>query len=201
MINYPHFNPGKLEVFTGPMRSGKTRELLNKVDKLSYMNDIESTLIKPKLDTRSEEVETRFGNLSFPCQFIDENSPERIIEKSGSKPGLIAIDEAHFFSGKIVEVIEKLLSKDYNILISGLDLNFRSETFGPMGDILARADNVRKLTAICCYEDCNRAASRTQRLVDGSPARYESPLVLIGDEEEGYEPRCLSHHKVPGKKP
>ena len=199
-MNSPHFNPGKLEVFTGPMRSGKTRELLNRIDKLNYMNGHDFLLIKPELDTRNEEVETRFGNLSFPCQFVEEEDPKEILNIVGEKDKLIAIDEANFFSDNIIEVIEELLKRDKNVLISGLALNFRGEVFGPMGKILARADEVYKLTAVCCYKKCNEPATRTQRLVDGEPAPYDAPLILIGDEEEGYEPRCLKHHIVPKNK-
>ena len=200
MISPLHFNPGKLEVFTGPMRSGKTRELLNRIDKLNYMNGHKFLLIKPELDTRSEQVETRFGNLSFPCEFVNEKNPEKILQIVKKEDKLIAIDEANFFSDKLVEVVEKLLKKNKNVLISGLALNFRGEVFGPMGKLLVRADEVYKLKAVCCYKNCNEPATRTQRLVNGKPAPYEAPLILIGDEEEGYEPRCLKHHKVPKNK-
>jgi len=199
MLESPHFNPGKLEVYTGPMRSGKTRELLNRVDKISYVNGYNVLLVKPKVDTRDQDVKTRFGSLSFPCKFIDEDKPEKILNLVKEKEKVIAIDETHFFSSKIIEVVEKLLDQDRNVLIAGLDLNFRGEVFGSMGELLARADEVNKLKAVCCYKNCDQPATRTQRLVNGEPAPYDAPLVLIGDDKEGYEPRCLNHHKVPGK--
>src|SRR6056297_1642211 len=192
MLESPHFNPGKLEIYTGPMRSGKTRELLNRVDKISYVNGYNVLLVKPKVDTRDQSIKTRIGNLSFPCNFIDEQKPKKILNIVKKNDKIIAIDETNFFSNKIVKVVEKLLEQNKNVLIAGLDLNFR-------GEVLARADEVNKLKAVCCYKDCDQPATRTQRLVNGKPAPYDAPLVLIGDGEEGYEPRCLKHHRVPGK--
>ncbi len=193
----PHLNLGKLEVYTGPMRSGKTREMINRIDKITHISSCSFSLIKPKIDTRDEQVKTRFGEFSFPCFFVDENNPKELLDVVKKKDNLIAIDEAHFFSKEIVGVVRELLKKDKNVLISGLDLDFRGETFGAMGDLLSMADEVYKQKAVCVYKNCGRAATRTQRLVDGAPAHYDSSLILIGDVEEGYEPRCIKHHFVP----
>ncbi len=194
---YPHLNPGKLEVYTGPMSSGKTRELINRIDKISHMNGYSFLLVKPKIDTRDKDVKTRFGNLSFPCALINEKNPEEILRVVKKKDVLVAIDEAHFFNKKIVEVVKKLLQEEKNVLIAGLDLNFRGEVFGSMGDLLAMADEVYKLKAVCTYKGCNKAATRTQRFINGKPAHYNSPLVVIGAEKDGYFPRCTKHHFVP----
>lgn len=199
MVYCAHLNPGALEVYTGPMRSGKTREMVNRIDMATYMDNCHFLLLKPKIDTRDEDMETRFGNLSFPCQLVDEENPEMILEMVEKKHRLIAIDEAHFFSKEILEVIEKLLEEGKNVLAAGLDLDFKGETFGPIGEIMARADEVYKQKAICSYEGCNEMATRTQRLIDGRPALFDSSLILVGNEDK-YEPRCLKHHEVPKKR-
>ena len=103
MLESPHFNPGKLEVYTGPMRCGKTRELLNRVDKIGYVNGYNVLLVKPKTDTRDQEVKTRFGSLSFPCIFVDEDNPEELLDVVNEDDKIIAIDEVNFFSDKIIE--------------------------------------------------------------------------------------------------
>jgi len=198
MAYHPYFNPGKLEVFTGPMRSGKTREMINRIDITSYMESCPFLLLKPKIDTRDDEMKTRFGNLSFPCSFVDEKNPEEILGLIKDEHKLIAIDEVHFFSKKIIKIILKLLRENKNVLVSGLDLDFKGEVFGPMGGLIAMADEVYKQKAVCCYDGCDLPATRTQRIIDGKPAHYDSDIILVG-HEENYEPRCLKHHIVPGK--
>ena len=95
--------------------------------------------------------------------------------------------------------VEELLKKDVNVIMAGLDLDFRGEPFGQMSYLLTIADFVQKCTGICDYDGCKAVATRTQRLVNGRPASYYSPIILIGDQKEGYQCRCLKHHKVPDK--
>lgn len=194
-------NRGYLEVFTGPMGCGKTRELITRIDRLNYMSDREYVLVKPMVDTRNSSVQTRFGNLSLDCILIDEKKPLGILNILKEPYHVVGIEEAQFFEKDIIIVIKELLSKKKHILVSGLDTDFRGEPFGYIPQIMALADEVHKLTSVCQYfEDgkkCGLPANRTQRLIEGKPAPYESPLVLIGDNKEGYEPRCLNHHKVP----
>tara|TARA_Y100000310_G_C20575482_1_gene760192 strand:- start:41 stop:664 length:624 start_codon:yes stop_codon:yes gene_type:complete len=194
----PHIKPGVLEIYCGPMKSGKTRELINRVDKLNYIEDCKFNLFKPLIDTRDKTVKSRFGELSYECSFVNEKTPYGIINRLGKETKLVAIDEAHFFGEGIEKIIEILLKKDINVILAGLDLDFRGEPFGQMPTLLAMAHEVKKLTAICEYNGCSTVSTRTQRLVDGKPAPYNSPIILVGDSEEGYETRCLKHHQVPG---
>lgn len=191
---------GYLEVFCGPMRCGKSRELISRLDRLKYMGGVTSLLVKPCLDTRDKKVKTRFGSLEISCKTIPETNPAQIFSLLDKDPFLVGIEEAQFFNNEIVFVIEGLLKQQRHVVVSGLDLDFRGESFGSMSEIMARANEVHKLTSICQYKHgnyfCNGEATRTQRLVNGKPADYKSPLILVGDN---YEPRCLKHHYVPGK--
>ncbi len=196
---YGVLKPGILEVYCGPMKSGKTRELLNRIDKLSYLPNWEFDIFKPSLDTRDSNVKSRFGSLSYECKITNESCPEDLFDLIKDNSNMVAIDEAQFFSEGIENVVESLLKKDINVIIAGLDLDFRGESFGRMNNLLAMADEVYKLSGVCDHDGCGNAATRTQRLIDGKPAPYDSKQILIGDEEEGYECRCLKHHIVPGK--
>ncbi len=196
----PYLNPGKFELFVGPMCSGKTREMMNRIDKINYMEDCPYLVIKPRLDTRDDEVVSRFGNFSFKCMRADEKKPGELLELVNEKHKVVAIDEIQFFSEEIVRSIEKLLLGNKNVLASGLDLDFRGLPFGNMGYLMAIADEIYKLSAICTYSGCSNPATRTQRLINGEPACYDSPVVLVeGEGEEEYLPRCIKHHVVPGK--
>ena len=107
---------------------------------------------------------------------------------------VIAIDEVQFFDDDVVAVCEELALRGKRVIVAGLDTDFRGEPFGPMPALLAKAESVRKLHAICMV--CGGEASRTQRLIDGQPAYYEDPVVLIG-ASESYEARCRGCHQVP----
>jgi thymidine kinase len=107
---------------------------------------------------------------------------------------VVAIDEAQFFEDEIIQVVEELADRKVRVIVAGLDTDFRGEPFGPMPVLMARAERVDKLQAICMV--CGEPASRTQRLVNGKPARYHDPVVIVGAAEM-YEARCRAHHKVP----
>jgi len=106
----------------------------------------------------------------------------------------VGIDEAQFFDAGIVDVAVDLARRGVRVLVAGLDMDFRGEPFGCMPEFLAIAERVEKLQAICMV--CGEAASRTQRLVNGKPARYSDPIVIVGASEM-YEARCREHHEVP----
>ena len=195
----PNIKPGILEVYCGPMKSGKTRELIHRVDNLHYIKGCNFVLIKPAVDTRNIKIQSRFGSLSSECVLVNEKQPEEIIAAVKPEHRVIAIDEAQFFTESVIQVIKHLLNQDKNVIVAGLDLDFRGEPFGQMHHLLAMADIVHKLTGICDYEGCGAPATRTQRLVAGKPASYYSPIILIGDVQEGYQCRCLKHHEVPDK--
>ena len=109
---------------------------------------------------------------------------------------LIAIDEVQFFDEEIIAVTQHLANSGYRVIVAGLDQDFRGEPFGPMPVLLSLAESVTKLQAVCAV--CGSPSSRTQRLIDGKPASYDEPVILVG-ASESYEPRCRHHHEVPGK--
>lgn len=199
----PKMNQGYLEVFCGPMNCGKTRELVNRADRLNYMHNERPLMIKPKIDTRDARIKTRFGSLEMDCEVIDEQQPEQILQLVKPVNLLVGIEEAEFMDPRIVSVIQELLKQKKYVVVAGLDTDFRGEPFGPMPQIMAIANEIHKLTAVCQYAPrgikCGMPATRTQRLINGKPAPYSSPIVLIGDQKEGYQPRCLNHHYVPRK--
>jgi len=106
----------------------------------------------------------------------------------------VGIDEAQFFDTEIAGVAQELAARGVRVIVAGLDMDFRGEPFGPIPLILAKAERVDKLHAICMV--CGDEASRTQRLVNGKPAKYDDPVVIVGASEL-YEARCRAHHEVP----
>lgn len=196
---YSVWRPGVLEVFCGPMKSGKTLEIINRVEKIQYMEGFDFLFVKPKMDTRDPVIKSRFAEIKRNCVFVDEKNPSVLLDIVAPQHKVVVIDEAQFFDESVIKVVEHLLLRDHNVIVAGLDLDFRGEPFGPMPELLAKAHIVHKLTAVCEVPGCSALASRTQRLVNGEPAPYDAPIILVGDEKEGYEPRCLKHHCVPGK--
>jgi thymidine kinase len=195
------YKPGFLEAIFGPMKSGKSEYLIRLFTELSFSN-IEGIVFKPAVNTREIGIASRGNDKQLKAIVIDENRPEDIlVELKKVDNKFIGIDEAQFFSDKLVWVVEELLRLDYHIVICGLLLSFRGEPFGPMPYLVGRANNIIRLTAVCEYPKCNNWAVLTQRLIDGKPAQYDSPLVLIENsgQKEKYEPRCVNHHLIPGK--
>lgn len=190
-------NPGALEVICGPMFSGKTFELIHRVEKLKYLEGSKFAFFKPVRDTRTKNVRTRFNGLEAECYPVKK--AEEILEKINGYD-LVGIDEAQFFQKDIVNVVEKLLKQDINVIVAGLDMDYRGIPFRVMSELLAIADHVEKLFATCFHPRCNRKATRTQRLVGGEPSHYNDPVIVVeGSGEEVYEARCIKHHLVPGK--
>ena len=107
---------------------------------------------------------------------------------------VVAFDEGNFFSSKLPALCEELVEMGKRVIVAGLDMDFRGEPFGCVPVLMAKADKVDKLQAICMV--CGKPAGRTQRLVDGKPAYYGDPIVIVGASEM-YEARCRAHHQVP----
>lgn len=210
-MNGSFLHPGKLEVYVGPMKSGKSMALLQRVEALNYIVGVDFAFFKPDTDTRNPNIFSRFGNkgdeknnLSCECTFLPADQPEKVFEYYSDNIKLVAFDEAQFFSRNILGVIDELLKRGVNVVVAGLDYDFRGEPFGAMAEVYLRAEYPAKLIAVCEYEQedgsiCGKEAQWTQRLIDGKPAPYDSPIVLVGDVEEGYQARCTAHHQVPGK--
>lgn len=182
---------GKLEVFYGPMKSGKTSALIKQLDGVT-----DCVVFKPSLDTRfsEDEIVSRDG-LKLKSISIDKERPELILNHAGIASSAVAIDEAQFFDDSVVWVVKQLLKKNKSVYVSGLDLDFKGDPFGAMPTLIAMANRAERLYANCDHPECERKAVRTQRLIDGKPAKRDSPLVLVGDKEF-YEARCLEHHEV-----
>lgn len=182
---------GKLEVIAGPMFSGKTYRLLERVDKLQLESQ-ELQVFKPAGDDRwdKEEIRSR-GVLKTPVSRDAQplKSAEGILEYTSSQTRYILIDEAHFFDESLVEVIRKTLKRGVNVVVSGLDLDYQGGVFLPVARLMAIASKVRKITAVCGREDCESPATRTARRKEVK----SNKRILPGDEE--YIPLCRKHHR------
>jgi thymidine kinase len=174
------------------MFSGKTDELIRRLRRARIARQ-NVQVFKPIIDNRYgvEKVKSHAGN-EFEASPV--HSSADIIQNVGSDTSVVAIDEAQFFDPGIVSVAQELASRGLRVLVAGLDMDFRGEPFGVMPEFLAIAERVDKFQAICMV--CGEPASRTQRLVNGKPARYSDPVVIVGAAEM-YEARCRLHHEVP----
>jgi len=187
---------GRLEVITGPMFCGKTDELLRRLRRAIIAKQ-KIQVFKPGFDVRysNEKVTSHAGN-EYDATPIE--STTEISTLLHNDVTLVAIDEAQFFDEEIISVVQDLVEKGIRVIVGGLDMDFRGEPFGQMPMLLALAEIVDKLHAICMI--CGEEATRTQRLVDGNPAHYDDPIIIVGASEM-YEARCRIHHQVPsGKK-
>lgn len=186
---------GWIEVISGSMFAGKTEELLRRIRRIEYAKK-EVVVFKPCIDKRYGESEVVSHN-NGRAKSIDIVEPREILDCLGTKlPYAVAIDEAQFLSAEIIGVCEHLADHGVRVIIAGLDKNFRGEPFGVMPELLARAEFVTKLDAIC--QVCGAPATRTQRIINGKPASYNDPIILVSAKEH-YEARCRHCHIVPDK--
>ncbi|WP_088052161.1 thymidine kinase [Virgibacillus dakarensis] len=185
---------GWVEVICGSMFSGKSEELIRRVRRATYGN-LTVRVFKPAIDDRyaDDSVVSHNGTSTIARPI---SSSEEILENIDKTIDVIGIDEVQFFDENIVAVAEELANKGIRVIIAGLDTDFRGEPFGPMPKLMALSESVTKLNAICPI--CGSPASRTQRLINGKPASYDDPVILVG-ASEAYEPRCRHHHEVPNK--
>lgn len=183
---------GRIEVICGSMFSGKTEELIRRVRRAQIARQTVQ-VFKPMIDTRYGVTRITSHNgqdfEAIPCADSAE-----IAARLAPETTVIAVDEAQFFDHGIVALAERLANRGLRVIIAGLDLDFRAEPFGAMPDLMCLAEEVTKLYAICMV--CGEPATRTQRLVNGEPAHYNDPVILIGAQER-YEARCRYHHVVP----
>ncbi|MCE2466843.1 MAG: thymidine kinase [Caldilineaceae bacterium] len=186
---------GDIEVICGSMFSGKTEELLRRL-RLARVAGQRTQLFKPVIDDRysSDSVVTHDGTPSQGATNADDASD--LLAKVESGSNVVGVDEAHFFDDRLVDVCIYLAHRGKRVVAAGLDQDYRGNPFRPMPRLMAVAADVTKMHAICIV--CKRRASRTQRLINGQPARIDSPLILIGGKES-YEARCSNCHSVPGK--
>ncbi|PRR80419.1 Thymidine kinase [Clostridium liquoris] len=185
-------NHGWIEVIVGPMYSGKSEELIRRIRRAKIAKQ-RIQVFKPEIDDRysKEDVVSHCGDKEGA---IPVKSADQILELMDEDVQVVAIDEAQFFDENIVRVVNEIADKGKRVICAGLDMDFRAEPFGYMGQLMAIAEFVDKIQAICMI--CGNPATRTQRLINGMPANYDDPIVLVG-AKESYEARCRKCHVVP----
>ncbi len=185
---------GHIEVICGSMFSGKTEELIRRIKR--------AEIAKQRVQVFAHALDTRYGENRVAShsgtnwEAILVQNAEQILEHLDPRATVVAIDEAQFFDWKIAEVTSALADRGVRVIVAGLDMDFRGEPFGPMPLLLAQAEQVDKLSAICVV--CGAPASRSQRLINGKPAKYDDPVILVGASEV-YEARCRHCYEIPGK--
>jgi thymidine kinase len=203
LLPQPH---NHLTVICGSMASGKSDEFIRWSRRRMVASPHEVGVFKHSWDNRilhdnnvdpTTNVSSRSGSSIKCIGVMNTSEMEKIIEKNNYST--VAIDEAQFFEkSELLAFVRKMLEHKKDVIVAGLDLDFRGETFGAMGDLLALADEVVKLKAICsqCKQD---KYCITQRTIDGKPAYYQDPIVMVGESD--YSPRCRDCHQViPGSR-
>lgn len=186
-----HQQRGHIELICGSMFSGKTEELIRRLRRAVIARQ-QVQVFKPALDDRYHgEKVTSHNGLNFEAQPVAH--AEEVRDRLVPETTVVAIDEVQFFDDDVVTLCESLADQGLRVICAGLDTDFRGAPFGPMPALMARAEHVDKLHAICVV--CGGEASRTQRLIDGRPAAYDDPIVLVGAAEV-YEARCRQCHRV-----
>ena len=188
---YNQYREGWIEVICGCMFAGKTEELIRRINVLSYARK-NILVFKPKIDDRysTTEIASHAGS-KVPCIGISE--AKEILNHVNYDTDVVAIDEVQFFDEDVVDICEYLADSGLRVMVAGLDKDFRGEPFGVLPDLLTRAEFVTKLTAVCAK--CGAPATRTQRIINGKPASFNDPIVLVG-AKEAYEPRCRHCHEI-----
>jgi thymidine kinase len=192
---YHGSRPGWIEVIAGVMFSGKSEELIRRVRR-GIIARRRVQVFKSHLDARYAGLYSVSTHDGREIEATPVDSAAEIFRLTRPDTELVAIDEAQFLDPEIVTVASALAARGVRVILAGTDTDFRGESFGAMGHLLAIAESVDKLQAICVI--CGDLATRNQRLVDGKPARYDSPTILVGGRES-YEARCRHCHRVPRK--
>jgi thymidine kinase len=185
---------GWIEVICGSMFSGKSEELIRRVRRAEIAKQ-KVQVFKPSIDDRysSTNVASHSG---YFWDAIPAHEAKDILMQVLPDTDVVAIDEVQFFDWSIADICSALADRGVRVIVAGLDQDFRGEPFGPMPLLMAQAEVVDKLQAICVV--CGAPASRTQRLINGKPAAYSDPIILVGTSEV-YEARCRRCHQVPGR--
>ncbi len=185
-------NTGWIEVICGSMFSGKSEELIRRVHRVQIAKK-KVQVFKPTIDNRYS-IQYIYSHNGTKVEAVNITKSKDLLEKIEPDTEVIAIDEAQFYDDDIVSICQKLANQGKRVIVAGLDQDFRGEPFGPIPKLLAVAEYIYKLQAICMV--CGNTASRTQRLVNGQPAKYSDSIILIG-AKESYEARCRKCHEVP----
>lgn len=181
-----------LEVIAGCMFAGKTEEVLRRVRRALIARQ-RVLLVSHSIDDRyAPATITSHDHRTYEARAADSTRAIAKLLRPGTE--VLVIDEAQFFDQDLAGFCSAVADRGLRVIVAGLDLNFRGEPFGPLPELMALADDVAKLTAVCVV--CGVPATRTQRLVNGRPASYNDPLILVG-ASDAYEARCRAHHEVP----
>lgn len=190
-MKYYENQKGWIEMIVGPMFAGKTEELIRRVKRMEYAHK-NYLIFKPSIDDRYSIGEIVSHNKkALKAINIEKSSDIRKSLKPETQA--IIIDEVQFFDEAIVDVLKELAEEGYRVICGGLDTDFRGEPFMICARLLALAEDVLKLTAIC--QVCGSLATKTQRIINGKAAYYDDPIILVG-EKEAYEARCRNCHTV-----
>lgn len=192
MPPHPHGHVGGwIELICGSMFSGKSEELIRRVKRAEIARQ-KVQVFKPRLDHRYG-VEAVSSHNGLQVSAVPVARASDILDQTDADTDVVAIDEVQFFDWEIAPVCNTLADHGKRVILAGLDTDFRGEPFGPMPLLMAQAEQVDKLSAICVV--CGAPASRTQRLIDGQPARYDGDIILVGATEL-YEARCRHCHVI-----
>ena len=188
---YRPVNHGYIELVIGPMYSGKSEELIRRLKraKIAKQNIV---IFKPQIDDRysQEDVVSHSGE---SINAIPINKASKIYDYIDGKTQVVGVDEVQFFDEEVVDIAMDLADKGIRVIAAGLDMDFKGEPFGPTPKLLAVSEFVDKIQAICSV--CGQPATRSQRLINGEPARYNDPIIQVG-AVESYEARCRKCHVV-----
>jgi thymidine kinase len=190
---YHGSRPGSIEVICGVMFSGKSEELIRRVRR-GVIARRRVQVFKSHLDARYTGLFSVASHNGSEFEAAPVDSAAEIYRQVRTDTEIVAVDEVQFLDPAIIEVANKLATNGVRVILAGTDTDFRGEPFGPMGALLTIAEQVDKLNAICVV--CGDLACRNQRLVNGRPARYDSPTIMVGGRES-YEARCRHCHRVP----
>jgi thymidine kinase len=187
-------NHGWIEVIVGPMFSGKSEELIRRINRAKIAKQ-KVQVFKHCIDDRYgiDHVVSHNGIKIDAMKVKDSKDIDKYVDEDTF---VVAIDEVQFFDKGVVDICTRLADKGKRVIVAGLDQDFRGEPFGPTPELMSAAEFVDKIQAICMK--CGNPATRTQRLINGKPASYNDPIILVG-AKESYEARCRKCHEVPGK--
>ncbi len=191
---YQSYRDGWIETISGCMFAGKTEELIRRIKVLEFAKK-EIMVFKPRIDDRYSQTRVVSHAGSSVESHVISDAAE-ILDMIKPTTQVVAIDEAQFFDNNICDVCNELADRGIRVMAAGLDTDFKGEPFGPMPQLITEAEFVTKLAAVC--NKCGAPATRTQRIIDGRPASYNDPIILVG-AAESYEARCRHCHEVPGK--
>lgn len=190
-MNYYTNEGGWVEVICGPMFAGKTEELIRRTTRMEFAKK-NFLVFKPVIDQRYSMNEV-VSHSKYKKKAINISDPKDIYNYLSLDTQAVVIDEVQFFDEKMIDVISDLANHGLRVICAGLDLDFKGQPFGIIPSLLAIAERITKLSAICVC--CGAEATRTQRIINGKEAYIDDPIVLVG-AKESYEARCRKCHKV-----